>query len=357
MSVVSNADLAELLAHRAEAETSSTRQRALKRASRSAFLWPEEAGEIHKSGRSLTELHSVGPFVAHQLRTWIENPPPREEARDPLRDDFLTLAEARKILRCDSAWQNRLRGDLHMHTDWSDGSGTVMEMGEAGKEAGYAYVAITDHSKGLKIAGGIDEAQVAEQGAEIARANEALRASGITVLRSIELNINPRGEGDMDPECLEALDLVLGSFHSALRSKEDQTDRYLAALRNPTLHILGHPRGRVYNFRAGLSADWPRVFAEAQRLDKAVEIDCYPDRQDLNVELLKLARDAGVRVSLGTDSHHAWQLAFIELGLAAALKAGIPPDRVVNFMPLQEVRAWIAGLRAVAGKSAPAITR
>ena len=345
MSFVSNADLAELLAGQAEAETSDTRQRALKRASRSAFLWPEEAAELLASGRKLTELHSVGPFVAHQLRTWIENPPPREETRDPLREGFLTLAEARAILRKEPAWQQRLRGDLHMHTDWSDGSGTVMEMAEAGKEAGYEYIAITDHSKGLKIAGGIDEAQVMEQGGQIARANELLRASGMTVLRSIELNINPRGEGDLETECLKTLDLVLGSFHSSLRSKEDQTDRYLAALQNPALHILGHPRGRVYNFRLGLSADWARVFAEAQRLDKAVEIDCYPDRQDLNVELLKLARDAGTRVSLGTDSHHAWQLAFIELGVAAALEAKIPAERVVNFMPLDQLKAWITALR------------
>ncbi|MBA2269805.1 MAG: hypothetical protein H0W20_04295 [Chthoniobacterales bacterium] len=139
----------------------------------------------------------------------------------------------------------------------------------------------------------------------------------------------------MEQTSLDALDLVLGSFHSALRSQEDQTDRYLAALRNPTLHVLGHPRGRVYNYRAGLTADWSRMFAEAQRLDKAVEIDCYPDRQDLNVDLLKLARDAGTRVALGTDSHHAWQLAFIELGLAAALEAGIPAERIINFMPLR----------------------
>jgi hypothetical protein len=131
------------------------------------------------------------------------------------------------------------------------------------------------------------------------------------------MNLNPRGDGDMSPDALRSLDLVLGSFHSALRTTEDQTERYLAALRNPDVHILGHPRGRIYNFRIGLTADWPRVFAEAARLDKALEIDCYPDRQDLNVELLKIARDHGTRISLGTDAHHAWQLEFIELGLAA----------------------------------------
>jgi len=159
------------------------------------------------------------------------------------------------------------------------------------------------------------------------------------------MNLNPRGEGDMSPACLSALDLVLGSFHSSLRIVEDQTDRYLAALRNPNIQILGHPRGRIYNYRLGLQADWPRVFAEAARLDKALEIDCYPDRQDLNIALLKLARKHGTRISLGTDAHHPWQLEFIELGLAAALQAKIPTDRIVNFMPILNLQRWIQHVR------------
>jgi histidinol phosphatase-like PHP family hydrolase len=149
----------------------------------------------------------------------------------------------------------------------------------------------------------------------------------------------------MSPDSLRSLDLVLGSFHSALRTTEDQTERYLAALRNPHVHILGHPRGRIYNFRIGLKADWSRVFAEAVRLDKALEIDCYPDRQDLNVELLKIARDHGTRISLGTDAHHAWQLEFIDLGLAAALRAKIPAYRILNFMPILELKGWAQSVR------------
>jgi histidinol phosphatase-like PHP family hydrolase len=160
------------------------------------------------------------------------------------------------------------------------------------------------------------------------------------------MNLNPRGEGDMSPDSLRSLDLVLGSFHSALRKTEDQTERYLAALRNPHVHILGHPRGRIYNFRLGLKADWPRVFAEAARLDKALEIDCYPDRQDLNVALLKIARDHGARISLGTDAHHARQLEFIELGLAAALRAKLRPEQIVSFMPIVDLKSWIEQLRA-----------
>jgi len=257
------------------------------------------------------------------------------------------MAEARRLLAARPPWSEKLRGDLQMHSRWSDGSATIAEMADAAKERSYEYIAITDHSKTLKIAGGIDERALKRQGMEIGKVNMALSKSAahVTVLRSIEMNLNPRGEGDMSPASLRSLDLILGSFHSVLRSGEDQTERYLAALRNPQIHILGHPRGRIYNFRIGLKADWPRVFAEAARLDKALEIDCYPDRQDLNVKLLKMAGDHGARISLGTDAHHAWQLEFIELGLAAALHAKIPDDRIVNFMSILELKAWAQQFR------------
>jgi histidinol phosphatase-like PHP family hydrolase len=257
------------------------------------------------------------------------------------------MADARRLLDKNPAWTQRLRGDLQMHTVWSDGSGTVADMAEAGQERGYEYIGVTDHSKGLKIAGGINEAQLTKQGEEIKHINAATASRGgrLTVLPSIELNLNPRGEGDMDKRVLAKLDIVLGSFHSALRMRDDQTQRYLAAIRNSSIQILGHPRGRIYNYRLGLKADWPRVFAEAARLDKALEIDSYPDRQDLNLSLLKIARKEGVRISLGTDAHHPWQLEFIILGLAAALKAKIPADRIVNFMSLGEVRRWVKNTR------------
>jgi histidinol phosphatase-like PHP family hydrolase len=165
------------------------------------------------------------------------------------------------------------------------------------------------------------------------------------VLHSIEMNLSPDGRGDMESAALGKLDLVLGAFHSALRKTEDQTVRYIAALRNPDIQILGHPRGRIYNYRLGLAADWSKVFAEAARMDKAVEIDCYPDRQDLNVGLLREARKANVRISLGTDAHHPWQFYFIELGLAAALIAGIPAERIINFLPVEKLREWVAKVR------------
>ncbi len=200
----------------------------------------------------------------------------------------------------------------------------------------------------MKIAGGINEFELRQQGREIITVNHQLAKAGRTlrVLRSTEMNLNPRGAGDMASDALAELDIVLGSFHSALRSKEDQTPRYVAALRNPDIQILGHPRGRIFNYRLGLNADWPRVFAEAAELDKAVEIDCYPDRQDLSLKLLKLARAAGCRISLGTDAHHRHQLGFIELGLAAACLARIPAERIVNFLPCDKLLAWVTSVRA-----------
>jgi len=344
--VLSNTHIAELLAQQAERETGIL-SRAFRRAARAAFLWPKEVSNLVVQNRTLTELRSIGPFIETQIRRWIDNPPRTTKTVPAIRRDFISLAEARRLLAACPGWRSKIRGDLQMHTCWSDGSGTIAEMADAAKERSYEYIAITDHSKGLKIAGGIDERALKRQGTEIAKVNAALSksASQLTVLRSIEMNLNPRGEGDMSPDSLRSLDLVLGSFHSALRTTEDQTERYLAALRNPHIHILGHPRGRIYNFRIGLKADWPRVFAEAAKLDKALEIDCYPDRQDLNVALLKIAREHGTRISLGTDAHHGWQLEFIDLGLAAALRAKISTDRIVNFMSLLELKAWAKSVR------------
>jgi histidinol phosphatase-like PHP family hydrolase len=192
----------------------------------------------------------------------------------------------------------------------------------------------------------MDEATLARQLKEIGEVNQEFSASKVTfrVLSSLEMNLNPSGSGDMSLDSLRTLDMVLGSFHSALRRKEDQTDRYLAALGHPGIHILGHPRGRVYNFRVGLRADWAKVFDRAAALDKAVEIDGFPDRQDLDVDLLRLARAAGVRISLGTDAHRPDQLSFMEFALAAAIESEIPRERILNFMSIQELLAWARAL-------------
>lgn len=341
---LSNSDIAELLAMAAETAKMPL-QKALRRASRKALFWEEEVAVLLEQSRSLAEeLPGVGTSLDRIIRRWIDDPP--EVPKPPeLRRNFLTLTEARAILANSSL--SRVYGDLQMHTVWSDGSGTIEEMARAAIDRGYEYIAITDHSKGLRIAGGINEQQLVQQSLEIEEVNSTFKAEARTfrVLRSIELNLDPRGDGDMESPSLRKLDVVLGCFHSALRKKEDQTERYLAALRNPHIQILGHPRGRIYNFRSGLMAHWERVFDLAAELDKAVEIDAYPDRQDLSLDLVMLARKAGCRISLGTDAHDPAQLRFMEYALASTEKAGMPRERVLNCMDANQLSGWAAGIR------------
>jgi histidinol phosphatase-like PHP family hydrolase len=278
---------------------------------------------------------------------------------------FLTLAEVRATLAAHPEWapvpmegltertvdRPLVRADLQMHTLYSDGKASLRDMVETAATYGYEHVNITDHSKGLKIARGMDEEELAREGEDIAGLNRELEGegAGIRVLHGIEMNISPEGDGDMDPGALARLDLVLGAFHSKLRVTEDQTDRYLAAVRNPTIHVMAHPRGRRFNVRVGLRADWARVFEEAVERDVALEIDAFPDRQDLDVELLALARDSRVRISIGTDAHATHELGHMEFGVAAAALAGIPPERILNCLPREELLAWARGRPRVPG--------
>jgi histidinol phosphatase-like PHP family hydrolase len=344
---LTNSQIAELLAVAAE-DAPAPLNKAYRRASRKALLWPEEVSTLLQEDRALTELPGVGPYLNKIISRWMEWSPAVAKPPD-VRANFLTRTEARSILRKHPLWASEVKGDLQMHTLWSDGLASIQEMAETAETRGYEYIGITDHSKGLKIAGGINEEQLEQQGNEIAAVNAAFEAAGrsIRVLRSIEVNLSPTGEVDMSAPSLNKLDLVLGCFHSSLRKKDDQTERYIAALRNPAIQILGHPRGRIYNFRLGLSADWSRVFAVAAELDKAVEIDCYPDRQDMSLDLIKLARKAACRISLGTDSHGASQLEFIEFGLAAALKGKIDPERILNFMGREDLVNWAKKKRSL----------
>lgn len=343
---LTNEQIAELLALLSE-EHEDNKQKAARRASRKAYGWPEEAATMVEEGRSLKLLPAVGPWVARQIHDWLEDPPDVPES-PPLRRDFMSIASARATLDGDPTFRQDLRGDLQMHTTYSDGRVSVKEMALEAIALGHEYIAITDHTKGLKIAGGMDEEVLATQLREIEALNREMERGGsdFRVLTAVEMNISPDGSGDMEPEALHGLDLVLGSFHSKLRVKEDQTERYLGNLRNPHVHIVGHPRCRIYNFRLGLSADWPRVFEEAAELDKAVEINSYPDRQDLNVELLELAAASGCRVSIGTDAHNPAEMHFIEIGCAAAVRAGLGRDRIVNFMSYDELRSWTSSLKA-----------
>jgi histidinol phosphatase-like PHP family hydrolase len=258
-----------------------------------------------------------------------------------VRQGFLTSTEVAAILEPAST-APPIQGDLQTHTLGSDGTASVRAMAAEAHARGLAYLAITDHSKGLAIAGGMDENALLRQGDEIRALNQELAShrAGFRILRGVEMNLAPDGAGDLAPEFLTGFDIVLGAFHSRLRVKDDQTERYLAALEHPGVHVLAHPRGRIFNFRLGLRADWPRVFERALRNDVAIEIDAYPDRQDIDVELLRLAREVGVWISIGSDAHATGQLAALDYGVAATCAAGIPAERIVNCMSADELVAW-----------------
>jgi len=345
--LLTNAQLSELLAVAAEGEEGH-RQTALARAARSAYFWPEEAMELVDQNRSLTELRNVGPWVAQLLDSWLAADSPPEPLEPPeLRRGFMTLSEARSILATAPDWVAELRGDLQMHTTYSDGKATLREMAAACEGRGYRFMLTTDHSKGLPIAHGMDEEGFAGQAEDIAALNDELTAvrSGLRVLQGIEMNLGLEGEGDMDPWCLARLALVLGAFHSKLRRPDDQTSRAMAAVRNRLVHVLAHPRGRRFNVRMGVRADWPRVIETAAAEGIALEFDASPDRQDLDTELMEVAREAGVWLSIGTDAHSVGELDYMQYGLAAAVKARIPRDRILNFMDPDQLLKWAAERR------------
>ena len=342
---LSNGDLAELL-WRAGDEETDHRRRALHRASRAARFWMEEARDLAEMS-SLTELRAVGPWVAAMIHGWLDAPPEIPEP-DETRSGFLTMAEVRRVLDAEPEWEGTPHADLQVHTTDSDGALPLPEMATFARELGRPFIAITDHSKSLTIANGMDEERLADQIVRIGEVNAELASSGdpFRALRSIEMDVFPDGSCDMEPEALAPLDLVLGAFHSKLRMREDQTERYLAALRAPSVHVLAHPQARMYGRRTGLRADWSRVFAEAAARGKAIELDATPARQDLSVELARIARAEGVRwFSIGSDAHSSFELEFLPFGLATAALAGIPRERILNYRTVDEVVAWAAQLR------------
>jgi putative hydrolase len=339
--MLTNADLGELLWSAGRDETDH-RRRALERASRAARFWPEEASEVAGAGRSLTEFRGVGPWVADRIQGWLDDPPSIPEP-DEARRGFLTYAEVRRTLDADPGWESSPCADLQMHTTFSDGGLPLEEMVLAARSLGRSFVAITDHSETLKIAHGMTPPELAEQGRAIAEINRGLEddSQSFRVLRSIEVDVFPDGALDLDDASLAGLDLVLGAFHSKLRSTADETERYLAALRQPRLHVLAHPKARMYGRRVGLIADWRRVFAEAARLGKALELDATVWRQDLNVEMATLALAEEVQwFSIGSDAHSAHELEFLPFGMATAALAGIPRERILNYRPVDFVRSW-----------------
>ena len=231
------------------------------------------------------------------------------------------------------------RGDFQIHSTYSDGGQTLEQIVETGLALGHEVAAVTDHSYGLPVARGMSMEAGARQHAEIDRLNAAYDGR-FRLLKGIEANIRADGSLDMQDDELRQFDLVVAAPHSALRSTADQTARMVAAVRHPLVQILGHPRGRRFNTRAGVLADWPRVFAEAARSRVAIEIDGYPDRQDVDHSLAADALAAGCIFALDSDAHSPQERLFTRMAIAHARLAGIPADRVVNCWSDRAIADW-----------------
>ena len=262
--------------------------------------------------------------------------------RRGLRSHFLSRAAALSALRSrkpDVPALSDIRCDLQMHSDWSDGSQTLDDIIQTGIERGYTHSAVTDHSYGLPIAGGVSMVRIARQHHEIDALN-AKYAGRFRLLKGIEANIRADGSVDMTPSELAQFEIVVAAPHSALRSANDQTARMVAAVQTPGVHILGHPRGRMYGSRPGVTADWDTVFTAAARCGVAVELDGDSARQDLDYDLARRALASGCLFAIDSDAHATDQWWMAETGLAHARIAGIPRARVINCWPLEQLLEW-----------------
>jgi len=352
-----NAVVGGLLRDLAFAQTAQPKMFGYKRAAAAVLALDTPLTKLITPQGALPRIAGIGPGSARIIHETLETggSPTVERAIDvsgrrgdierrrALRAHFLSRAEVLRVLRDRSIGGPTLSdyvGDLQMHSEWSDGSPTVEDITRACQARGYAYAAVTDHSHGLKIAGGMSMQEAAEQRHAIDHLNA--RSHSFRLLKGIEANIGVDGQLDLSPDEARVFELVLAAPHSRLRRSEDQTGRLIAAIQNPAVRILAHPRGRITGSRAGIVADWDRVFAAAADSGIAVEIDGDPARQDLDYVLASSALAAGCLFALDSDAHTTEQLSYAETAIAHARLASIPADRIVNYWPLDRLVDWLS---------------
>jgi len=220
-----------------------------------------------------------------------------------------------------------IKGELHSHSNWSDGKNTVLEMAEAAKKMGYEYIAITDHSGSLKIAHGLDKTRLESQINEISK----IKIPGIRILTGAEVDILKDGSLDMPDSILSKLDIVIASVHTYFRlTPEEQTARIIKAISNPFVTILGHPTGKLVGMREAYDIDILKIMEAAKKHNVAIELNCNPKRLDLNAEQLRLAKDIGVVISFGTDSHSSKQLSYIKYGVYIGRRGWLTKENILN---------------------------
>ena len=235
-----------------------------------------------------------------------------------------------------------IMGDLHVHSEWSDGAGTIQDMAIAAQAKGYEYLAICDHSRSLGIANGLSIERLRDQMAEIDRINDSLEK--FSILKGSEVDIKPDGSMDLPDEVLAELDIVVASVHTSLQQDPQViTERVLRALENEYVTILAHPTSRIIGRRPPTLLDMDAVIASAVEHNKVLELNSYPDRLDLSDENVRKAMDAGAMISIDTDAHSATELDFMDFGVAVARRGWATKGRVLNTLPYTELLSFLGG--------------
>ena len=287
-------------------------------------LWSEDGTE-RIAGASEEEVYEALdlPWIPPELREDRGELEAAEERRLPL------------LIGVDD-----IVADLHTHSEWSDGSGTLREMQEAAVARGLEVLAVTDHSPALKMTGGLDRDKLLRQWEALDRLEGVV--SGLTVLRGMEVDILADGTLDMDDDLLERMDVVVVSVHGRFELDEArQTERVVAALAHPSVNVLGHPTGRLLGQRDGFAIDLDAVIAAALEHDVALEINAHPARLDLDDRWARVAAKAGVPISINTDAHAPSELGLLAHGVLQARRAWLEPRHVVNTWPLSRLRRFL----------------
>lgn len=330
------AEIAYLLRHKGDAH----RARAFTRVASILIRGRPDLPALRKAGE-LETLEGVGAGIARTLAELVDTG--RSSYLERLRQELDQAPAPGGVpeLAISPLVEMGYRGDLHAHTDWSDGHATVLEMAQAARARGYEYLAITDHSPRIVIVNGLGPERLAAQRRAIEQVNRDLE--GITVLQGVEVDINEDGSLDEPDGALAALDLVIASPHVKLRMEPAaMTERMLRAVEHPHVDVIGHPTGRRPGSRAGAEYDFAAVFRAAAARGVVIEIDCDPARMDLSPELAELAASLGCRLSLDSDAHTPGELVYVDLGVWVARRAGIATGRLVNWLSLIELREVFA---------------
>jgi len=305
------------------------RAKAFSAAAWSLALQRPDVAALHRDDR-LTSIDGVGAGIAKVLAELVETGQSRylarlrEEMKQPARDDESALD------------LSRYQGDIHSHSDWSDGRATMLEMAEGARALGYRYLGITDHSPRIKVVNGLDAERLVAQSREMA--DVQARVDGITLLQGIEVDILEDGSLDLPDAVLEILDVVIASPHVKLRQEPAaMTERMLRAVSHPHVDVIGHPTGRRPGSREGATYDFEAVFKEAAKHGVALEIDCDPARMDLSPEMARLALECGCMFSVDADAHAPAEFAYAPMAFWMPRRAGIPEERILNFRSVDEL--------------------